>query len=80
MKRFQAKSPLEYIAMDLLGEFVRTPRGNRWLLVIADRLVRTISLSPITSYEVARAFVTHWVFTYGPPVSVLTDNGPQFVS
>jgi hypothetical protein len=27
---------------------------------------------------VAQAFCDHWVSVYGPPVSLLTDNGPQF--
>jgi transposase InsO family protein len=29
---------------------------------------------------VAEAFCDHWVFVYGPPVSLLTDNGPQFAA
>jgi transposase InsO family protein len=29
---------------------------------------------------VARAFVDQWVYVYGPPVSLLTDNGPQFTA
>ena len=83
MKLFMARAPLEDVAMDLVGEFVTTPRGNKWLLVIVDRftkLVRTVPMKNTEAYDVAKAFVTHWVFTYGPPVSVLTDNGPQFIA
>lgn len=83
MKKFPALAPLEDIAMDIMGEFVKTPRGNKWLRVIVDRfskLVRTVPMSSITAYDVARAFTTHWVYTYGPPVSVLTDNKPQFTA
>ena len=83
LKLFPALSPLESVSLDLLGELIRTPRGNRFLLVITDRfskLVRSIPLKRITAYEVAKAFVTHWIFIYGPPRDVLTDNGGQFAS
>jgi hypothetical protein len=30
--------------------------------------------------SVARAFCDHWAYVYGPPVSLLTDNGPQFTA
>ena len=26
----------------------------------------------------AKAFLIHWVFVYGPPKELLSDNGPQF--
>ncbi len=50
----------------------------RYKTTITDRyskLVRTIPLAKITAIEVAEAFVHHWVFVYGPPVSLLSDNG-----
>ena len=81
MKLFPATEPLKDSAMDLLGEILQTPRGYKYFLVIVDRytkLVRTVSLSSIRAIDVARAFCKHWVFTYGPPVTVLTDNGKQF--
>ena len=83
LKLFPAQSPLESVALDILGELIRTPRGNRYLLVIADRftkLVRTVPLKRITAYSVARAFVHNWIFVYGIPLDVLTDNGAQFAS
>lgn len=83
MQLFPAKAPLEYVAIDILGELIKTPRGYRYLLVISDRfskLVRTVPLRRITAATVAMAFVKHWVFTYGPPVFVLSDNGKQFTA
>ncbi|CDF33203.1 unnamed protein product [Chondrus crispus] len=83
LKLFPATAPLKLLSIDLLGELIRTPRGIRWLLVITDRfsrLVRTVPLKRITAAEIAKAFVHHWVFVYGPPVTVLADNGKQFVS
>ena len=83
LKLFPAKAPLESTSIDILGELVRTPRNNRYLLVITDRfskLVRTVPLKRITAAIVARAFTKHWVLVYGLPSTVLADNGKQFVS
>jgi Integrase core domain/Chromo (CHRromatin Organisation MOdifier) domain len=69
--------------MDILGPLPRTKHGNRFLLVIADRytkVTRTVPLRTVTALSVARAFVDQWVYVYGPPVSLLTDNGPQFTA
>ena len=66
-----------------MGELIRTPRGNKYLLVMCDRfskLVRTRPLKRVTALAVAEAFVTHWVLVYGPPADLLSDNGSQFAS
>jgi transposase InsO family protein len=69
--------------MNILGPFLRTKHGNRFLRVIADRytkVTRTVPLRAVTAHSVARAFVDQWVYVYGPPVSLLTENGPQFTA
>lgn len=83
MKLFPATAPLEFVAIDILGPLRKTASGNEYLLVMTDRfskLTRTAPLSSITSYTVAKAFCDVWVFTYGPPVYLLSDNGGQFTS
>ncbi|CDF38384.1 unnamed protein product [Chondrus crispus] len=62
MKLFTPKAPLEFVAIDILGELITTKRGNRYQL------------------HIAQVFVHHWVFVYGPPVKVLSDNGTQFTA
>jgi hypothetical protein len=67
--------------MDILGPLPKTEHGNRFLLVISDRfskLTRTVPLRTITALVVAKAFYDAWVFSYGPPRYLLTDNGTQF--
>jgi hypothetical protein len=67
--------------MDILGPLPKTDHGNRLLLVITDRfskLTRTVPLRTITALVVAKAFCENWVFAYGAPRYVLTDNGTQF--
>jgi transposase InsO family protein len=81
LKLFPAKAPLESVAMDILGPLPKTRHGNRFRLVIVDRyskITRTVPLRTTTALVVAQAFCDHWIFVYGPPVSLLTDNGPQF--
>lgn len=83
LKLFPAKAPLEYVSIDILGELIRSKRGNRYLLVITDRfskLVKTVPLKRITAPVIARAFIHHWVYYYGPPDNLLSDNGKQFVA
>ncbi|CDF35613.1 unnamed protein product [Chondrus crispus] len=83
MKLFTPKAPLEFVAIDILGELITTKRGNRYILVISDRyskLVRTVPLKKISAAHIAQAFVHHWVFVYGPPVKLLSDNGTQFTA
>jgi Integrase zinc binding domain/Integrase core domain len=83
LKLFPAKGPLESVAMAILGPLPRTKHGNRFLLVIADRFSKVtnkVPLRTVNALSVARAFCDHRAYVYGPPVSLLTDNGPQFTA
>ena len=83
LKTFPPSGPLEYIAIDILGELPRIPRGPRYLFVMTHRyskLTRTVPLWKITAETVDQAFIAHCVFVYGAPVELLSDNGRQFTS
>ena len=83
MTLFPAISPLVCVSIDILGDLMRTKRKNRYLLVITHRftkLVRTVPMKKISSTEVAKELVHHWVFVYGPTIYLLSDNGSQFTS
>ena len=83
LKLFPATEPLEYVAMDILGPLPKTEHGHRCLLVICDRfskLTRTVPLRSISAVVVAKAICEHWLFVYGPPRYLLTDNGTQFTA
>jgi hypothetical protein len=69
--------------MDILGPIPQKKHVNKFLLVIADRyakMTRTVPLRTVTALSVARAFVGQWFYVYGPPMSLLTDNGPQLTA
>lgn len=62
MEVFPALALLQFVAINILGELVTTPRKNEYLLVISDRfskLVRAVPLRATTADAVAKAFVTH---------------------
>ena len=83
LKLFPARRPLEFVAIDILGPLPRSTKGNQYLLVISDRfskMTRAIPLKSITSMTVARAFVENWIYPYGPPAYLLSDNSGQFAS
>ena len=42
--------------------------------------MRTVPLKKISAAHIVQAFVHHWVFVYGPPVRLLSDNGTQFTA
>ena len=77
---FPAISPLESLAIDILGPLTKTKKGNPFLLVISDRfskLTHVVALRRIDAYAVAVAFVEAWVFKYGPQKTLVSDNGKQ---
>ena len=83
MKLFLATAPLDSVAIDILGPLPKSARGYIFMLVISDRftkLTQVVPLKRITVYDVAVAFVEHWVFKYGAPATLLSDNGSQFVA
>ncbi len=80
---FPARAPLESVALDLLGPLPKSKRGNTHILVMVDRfskLCRFLPMRSTTADKVARAFCDEWVFVYGPPKTLLTDNGPQLTA
>jgi len=83
LKTFPPTEPLTDLCMDLRGPLSRTAAGNEHLLVIVVRfskMTRAIPLQRIDAETIAAAFLDTWVAAYGPPATVLSDNGPQFRS
>ena len=57
--------------------------SHRFLLVMSDRflkLTHVASLRRIDTYKYSVAFVEVWVFKYGPPKTLISDNGKQFAA
>ena len=83
MKLFPATAPLDSVAIDILGPLTKSSRGFIFMLAISDRftkLPKVVTLKHSTSFDVAVAFVEHWLFKYGSPAALLSDIGSQFVA
>ena len=62
---------------------MKSKKKTVFLLVITDRftkLTRVMPLRNITAYNVAVAFNENWIFAYGPPEAVISDNGKKFAN
>ena len=83
LQLFPATAPLTSVCIDVLGEFIKTKRGHEYLLVITDRftkMTKTVPMKGISAAEVAKHFVNSWVFNYGPPEELISDNGGCFTA
>ena len=83
LKLFPATFPLESVALDYVGPLPKTTHGNNFLLVITDRyskLTRAIPMKNPSAVDTAKAFCYEWAFIYGPPATLLSDNGGHFTA
>ena len=78
-----AERPWQHIAMDFRS-FPPDKNGYDMALVVVDRFSkRPISIpckKTATSEDVARMFIEHVYRHRGPPATIVSDRGPQFVS
>jgi transposase InsO family protein len=74
---------LEEISMDVVGPLPSSSAGNKYVLVIQNRLSRYIafiSMKNQTAEFVARYFLVEWACKYGAPKKLITDRGSNFMS
>ena len=79
---FTAVDTLAFVALDLVGPFLKTNKGFISILVITDRFSKiawAIPISSTTAGAFANAFMEKWICPYGISMYFLTDSGPQFV-
>ena len=74
--------PMEFIAMDLIGEFhPASSKGNRYALTAICMLTGFTFCIPLknkTAEEVIKAYLNHICCVFGPSKKILTDNGTEF--
>ncbi|MGL5707198.1 MAG: integrase catalytic domain-containing protein [Aeromonas sp.] len=71
-----------HVHVDIVGPLPPS-KGMVYMLTICDRYTRWVEAIPIqdvSAETVTRAFVYHWVARFGCPVTMTTDQGPQFES
>ena len=74
--------PMEFIAMDLIGEFhPASSKGNRFTLTAVCMLTGFTFCIPLKSKcaeDMIKAYIDHICCTFGPSRKILTDNGTEF--
>ena len=83
LELFQSTGPLEDEGIELLGPFSITKQGFNSLLVMTERFVKLTQFIPLRTteaYDCAVAFVKHWVYKFGAPARLLSDNGPKLMA
>ena len=83
LRIFRATRPLHSPEINIFGQLTKTKKGHRFLLVMSDRfskLTHVLLLRRSDAYTVVVAFVEAWVLKYGPPKTLISDNGEQFAS
>ena len=74
--------PMEFIAMDLIGEFhPASSKGNRYTLTAVCMLTGFTFCIPLKSTcaeDVIKAYIDHICCRFRPSRKILTDNGTEF--
>ena len=81
-EHFSTPQPMEFMAMDLIGEFhPASSKGNRYILTAVCMLTGFTFCIPIKSKhaeDIAKAYLNHICCAFGPSRKILTDNGTEF--
>jgi hypothetical protein len=81
MKSYVCGLPFERVALDLMGPFPLSTRGNRYVLVVTDQFTKWMEAYPIPNIEaktVASVFVQEFISRFGCPRFLHSDQGKQF--
>src|SRR6218665_140743 len=71
----------EVLGIDFTGPHVVSSRGNIHIVTIIDHFSRYAEAVPVRNQEastVARVLLDTWIFRYGCPLQILTDQGACF--
>ena len=74
-------APFERVAVDLMGPFEKTERGNLYIAVFQDYFTKWMIAEPLqdkTALGVADLFYLKWISLYGCPLSLHSDRGGEF--
>ena len=74
-------TPMEFISMDLIGDFVPSLKGNKYALTVICMLTGYTFCIPIPSKkasDVVTAYVDNVYAKFGGSKKILSDNGTEF--
>jgi len=83
LQQYSVGTPMERLAMDILGPLPITPRNNRYVLVVSDYFTKwteAYALPDQTAATVAETLVSEFVSRFGVPRQIHSDQGTNFES
>lgn len=77
-----SEKPFERLALDIVGPLPITEGGNRFILTAQDDLTKFSFAEPIPNHEskTIATTLTKIITYFGIPKTILTDQGPDFMS
>lgn len=75
--------PFEFIAVDIVGPLPLQRSNYQYVLTMVDHATRWLEAVPLTnirSETCAKAIRDNWIYRYGPPSTLHSDRGTQFLS
>ena len=78
---YQAGNPGDRVHMDILGPFLESHRGNKYVLMMVDQFTRWLELQALGMQDaatVAQAFFESYTVRFGVPFVIHTDQGKNF--
>ena len=83
LKEYYAGFPLERLHIDILGPFIKSALGNKYILMMVDQFTKWVDCAAIQDQKaetVALKFMDYFMPPLGPPLSIHTDQGSNFES
>ena len=83
MQQYLVGTPMERLALDVLGPLPCTRMGNKHILIVADYFSKWVEAFPMPNQEactVADLFVKEVVCRFGVPLLIHSDQGRNFES
>ena len=83
MRQYNVGSPMDRIAIDILGPLPVTEAGNKYILIAADYFTKWVEAFSLPNQEartIADVLVKEFVCRFGVPLSIHSDQGRNFES
>ena len=83
LKNVQVGSPMQVVAVDILGPLPKSSNGNQYILVAGDYFTRWMEAYAIPNQEadtVAQKLTVEMFLRFSPPEQLHSDQGRQFES
>ena len=81
---YHSGCPMERVHLDIVGPInPRSKSGSAYILVMVDQFTKWVELAALPAQNAeltARAFLRHFIVTFGCPFEVHTDQGRNFES